>query len=247
MIDSECKSILEISLEERRLHLNKIYKAIGEILIRAKELTDIDNAAEIFDYSRRIEFEMDNFEKISNINSKHKLVKNILIKEISCIEHDVETLKLEFCRISNQLLNLYKERDHLEKDVNKLNMRYETIKSELNEIKHNLNERSEEFRKYSKANDSIKRELEDLELAITLEENMIAEKKNELQNLEISNIKKKSEKRKLDKLASQATVDLKRKIKVREIIEERISETSYPIQMKTRHIGDESEEANKTL
>lgn len=211
-------------------------------MVRVKELTDIDRAAEAFDYSRRIELEMENFEKISSINKQNRLVKNILIKEISGIENNIETLKLEFCRISSQLSDLFKEKDYLEHELNKLNIKYEMITSESNEIKNNLTEKHEEFKNHSKANDYMKREVEDLELAIALEENTITEKKKELKNLEITSMKNIAERRRLDKLASQAILELKRKVKVREIIEERINDAQYAIPIKIQYFGKESED-----
>ncbi|OII71759.1 protein kinase domain-containing protein [Cryptosporidium ubiquitum] len=239
-MDSESESVLGISLDTRKLHLNKIFKDIGEILIRVKELTEIDNAAEAFDYSRRIELEMANFEKITSINDDQKSVKNILIKEITGMESDIETLKLEFYRISSQLSDAVKEKDDLECELNKLNNKYKITNAELNEIKNNLSIRYEKFKEHAKINDYMKKEVEDLELAITLEENSIAEKKRELKNLEIFNIREEVEKRKLDKLASQAILELKRKAKVREVIEDRINNETYSIPVKIQYVNKES-------
>ncbi|KAK9173938.1 hypothetical protein CmeUKMEL1_16565 [Cryptosporidium meleagridis] len=222
-MDSELESVLGISVENRKLHLKKIYKDIGEILLKVKELTEIDSAAEMFDYSRRIEHLMTNFEQISRINDENKLVKNILIKEISGIEGNIEMLKLEFYRISSRLSDSLKEKDYLEYELNKLKNKYKSTNDELNEIRNNLSARNEEYNEYKKLNECIRKEVENLELAITLEENAISEKRKELKNLEMASIRKETERRKLDKLASQTISELKKKIKVREIIEERVN------------------------
>ncbi|KAH8581806.1 uncharacterized protein ELE39_001936 [Cryptosporidium sp. chipmunk genotype I] len=226
--------------------LDKIYKDIGEILVRVKELTEIDSAAEAFDYSRRIEHLMANFEKTTKTNNENKLVKSILIKEISGIESEMETLKLEFYRISNRLSDLLKEKDYLEYELNKLKNKYKLTNAELNEIKNNLSARYEEYKEHTKANNCMRKEVEDLELAIILEENAISEKRKELKNLEIFSIRKETEKRKLDKLASQAILELKKKVKVREIIEDRVNNgPSNSIPIKVQYSNNECGSLNK--
>lgn len=188
---------------------------------------------------------MENFEKMTDINNEHRLAKNVLIKEISGTESDIETLKLEFYRISSLISDLLKEKNHLEYELNRLNNKYKTTNAELNEIKNNLSLRYDEFKEYAKINDYMKKEVEDLELAITLEENAIAEKKKELKNLEISNIREEAEKRKLDKLASQTISELKRKAKVRKVIEDRVDKEPSSAPIKIQYVIKEIECTNK--
>lgn len=64
--------------------------------------------------------------------------------------------------------------------------------------------------------------MEDLELAITLEENAISEKKEELRLLEIETAKKEIEKKTLSQRISETITDLKVKSKFRDLIEENI-------------------------
>ncbi|KAL3129446.1 hypothetical protein CHM_2g1890 [Cryptosporidium hominis] len=199
----------------------------------------------MFDYSKRIEHLMTNFEQISRINDENKLVKNILIKEISGIEGNIEMLKLEFYRISSRLSDSLKEKDYLEYELNKLKNKYKSTNDELNEIRNNLSARNEEYNEFKKLNECMRKEVEDLELAITLEENAISEKRKELKNLEMVSIGKETERRKLDKLASQTISELKRKIKVREIIEDKVSVPSSSIPVKIRHVNNkESKNSN---
>lgn len=213
-------------------------------MLKVKELTEIDSAAEMFDYSKRIEHLMTNFEQISRINDENKLVKNILIKEISGIEGNIEMLKLEFYRISSRLSDSLKEKDYLEYELNKLKNKYKSTNDELNEIRNKLSARNEEYDEFKKLNECMRKEVEDLELAITLEENAISEKRKELKNLEMVSIGKETEIRKLDKLASQTISELKRKVKIREIIEDKVNAPSRSIPVKVRHVNKESKNSN---
>ncbi|KAF7457900.1 putative protein kinase [Cryptosporidium felis] len=201
----------------------KLYSSIGEAMTTLMELSEVDNAAEIFDYSKMVESEMKKNEKVSKNNTEIKLARNILMDEISGVEDDIESLRIEYSRVTDKLSNSIKEKRTLEAELNNMKYKYRSVVEELNKIRNILSIKSEELEKHTITNNCMKEEIKELELGIAIEENVIEEKKKQLKALEINNIITETEGKKLSKQILQGKSELERKTKIREIVEERMS------------------------
>ncbi|KAH8740987.1 protein kinase domain containing protein [Cryptosporidium ryanae] len=226
-MSSDKLSILDVSSNKREMNLNNLFRDLGEAMVKIKELAEIDSAAKMIEYSNRVEYEMERYQKELSGKNSSKVVRDILQLETSRIEGDLESLKNEYKRLDNSINILKDERRKLEIESIELKSRYKSISEALSETLIKIATKNEEIEKYRQINDIVKKEIEDLELAITLEEGEIKEQKNILKDIEINHEIKEIEAKKNKIYITETAKEFDVKLKMRELVENNINGTKF--------------------
>ncbi|KAK6590926.1 kinase domain-containing [Cryptosporidium xiaoi] len=216
-------NILDVSSDKREMSIHKLFRDLGEAMARIKELVEIDSAAKMIECSNRVEYEMERYQKELNDKDNSKMARDILQLETSRIEGELESMKSEYMKLNNSISILRGEKRRLEIESMELKSRYRCISESLNDTLIKIANKNEEIEKYRRINDDVKKEIEDLELAITLEESDIIEKKKILRNLEIDQETKELELKKSMACISEVAKDFDVKVKMKKLIENNIN------------------------